>query len=224
MGDKSKGTKWQDSLFTIIISLVGVSISMSSCYMAHKANKFSERISSITNRPYILYDPIGFAYEDMHKDQDNLWINIGYSFKLKNNGTLPAWVFKYDFYVSGENNIPIRVPFSPVDKPTNNFSIGMGKDVEGSGIFNLKQNIENDPAKYATGFIKKQNKFILLVTRYKTLGDDLNNEIFTYWELFIFNAEKTARRIECGTSNLDEVSIRKLFIEQDKRFKDNNAV
>jgi len=192
--------------------------------LAKEANEISRTVSGITNRPYILYKDAIFAYGGFKEDNAGKSIKIFYNFFLVNKGTLPAWVYKYSFYVSGKDSEPIYVPYAPQDKPMSNFTLGQDDIGEGrSGWFSLMQKSDETDG-HVDIFSARQNKFILLITKYKSLGRELDDEDFTYWELFIFKDQNKAYMVEAGTSLLVEASIEALFQKQDKRFSENDAL
>lgn len=192
--------------------------------IADEANEISREISGITNRPYILYANANFAYGDFYEDNYGKKLKIFHNFTLINKGTLPAWVYDYSFYVSGDNNKPIHVPYEPKDKPSSNFTLGQNDGGESrTGWFSLMQKY-NEKNGHVDSFLERQNKFILLITKYKTLGRELDDKDFAYWELFIFNDDNKTSIVEAETSLLTISDIENLFIKQDKRFRENNAI
>jgi len=210
--------KYRVLITSIIIPvLVALLATIPSCYQASEANKTARSISSITNRPYILFEHVRFSSVGKQIVQDKLKIHIDSEFSIYNNGTLPAWIIDYDIYIKGKERV-IRALFSPEDKPTQDFTIGKDK-TEGRRLwFTLMQGV-NEPNGDVIEFENAKYKLALIATKYRAIGDLGNNNIFTYWEMFRFDAKygRTVK-IQCGTGAINNETVKALFEEQEKRF------
>lgn len=220
--------KWKELYETlknpnVLITSIAVPIlaalvsTIPSCNLSREANKTAQRISDITNRPYILFENVKLSSSEKQITQDKSGIRIDSEFTIYNNGTLPAWIIGYDIYVKGEKRA-ILANLNPEDKPTLNFTIGKDKSCLNKLWFSLMQGIKENGD--VTDFEKAKYKLALITVRYKSLGDSNNNNIFTYWEMFRLDAkhEGTAR-VQCGTNTLDSVeAATHEFKKQEKRF------
>ena len=211
--------KYRVLITSIIIPiLVALLTTIPSCHQADEANKTAKKISEITNRPYILFENVSFSKGRQQTAQNKLKIGIDSQFSIYNNGTLPAWIIDYDIYIKGKGRA-IRALFSPGDKPTQNFTIGKDKG-EGRRLwFTLMQGIDEANGDVIE-FENAKYKLALIVMNYRAIGDLGNNNIFTYWEMFRFDVTHGTGtvRIQCGTNELNNDNINRLFEEQEKRF------
>lgn len=210
---------YKDFITLIIIPIV---FSVIGLFISCEANRTAKRISDITNRPYILFEDVGISVARTETTKEKVSLSLVSNFSLHNNGTLPAWIIGYDIYLKGKTRV-IKALFAPQDKPTQNFTIGSGKNEERYLWFSLVQGI-NEKDGDADEFKNAQYKLILIVTHYRALGDSNNRNEFTYWELFRLDTkDERSTLVQCGTDKLGPARIKEIFANQENRFTNNTA-
>lgn len=202
----------------IAITLLTISISLLALLQSCEANKISKDISDLTNRPYILIDNIVANRGSQLNTGEDTRLPIEYQFSFLNNGTLPAWILKYEIYTNGTND-PIHLIFDPTVKPVKNFTIAKDQgEIRGYRSMLIQKPGEKNG--HVDSFEAQKHKMILITVSYRTMGDTESKNVFTTWQLAKFGMRQN---MECGTNALSEDDIKRLFREQEEVFERNEA-
>jgi hypothetical protein len=212
-GEKMSDRKVKENIW---IPLLSLAVAIIALFQSCSANRLSKDISDLTNRPYILIEDIEAKHGLRSATKEEFFLPVEYKFNLVNNGTLPAWIIRYDIYVNGTNG-PIHMLFGPEIKPTKNFTIGTNAQQSIEWYSPIKQKL-HEKNEQVDSFEAQKHKMILITVSYRTIGDTEGKNVFTTWQLAKFGMRKN---IECGTNALSEDKIKRLFEEQEEIFERN---